>query len=244
MSVASRWKRGPALLNITDNKHAFFCIHEKSPIIYWLGLTLCFSDIRLPSNSHYQENGTLIKGNNMPLVSAVRKYEEASAWSRGTHDSVVKRAPPPLYSLLSLAWALPRCWSFLWPLGGGRVAAEQQSQIDHQEISRKLNSDMCCSLGTCVGCTVGSLGRCGWLERDTQAFQSPTPKPCSWVVNLSQRYVSVDDGIPLFVLPTPHVLGCYRLPPRYVSLLFKTKGNKAINCVVCRKYGHSVWEML
>lgn len=48
--------------------------------------------------------------------------------------------------------------------------------------------------------------------------------------------------------------GCYLLPPCYVSLLFKTKGNKAINCVFssdlyfalyCRdlpQYGHKQWQ--
>lgn len=66
-----------------------------------------------PSNSHYREHCTLIRGNNKPLVSTARKYEEASARTKGTRDSVEKNLPPYALSCLSP----PLCQSFLWPLG-------------------------------------------------------------------------------------------------------------------------------
>lgn len=169
MSVAWRQIRGLALLKITDNKRAF-CIHEKSPIMYWLSLThSVFQWLTPRSNSHYREHCTLIKGNNKPLVSAARKYEEASARSRGTHDSVVKKCsaslllsaflcfnPPPL-SVLPVTSR--KAW---WQ--GDREATEQQSKSDYQGISQKLNSV------SFTGGHVLQFGDSGPVEWDTHAF--------------------------------------------------------------------------
>lgn len=169
MSVAWRQIRGLALLNTTDNKRAF-CIHEKSLIIYWLGLTLCLGDLRLPLIP--------ITGNTVPLSRETISHLSVQLGNMRKHlpgpEELMtlwwKSAPPPSFCLPSLASALPLCQSSLWPLGrrGGKVAVavwtEQQSQSDHQGISQKLNSAsstggrvfMCRSLGICVGCTGGS----------------------------------------------------------------------------------------
>lgn len=93
LSVAWRQIRGLALLNITYNKRPFLHPWE---ISYYLLTHPVFQLLPTPSNSHYREHCTLIEGNNKPLVSAARKYEEASARSWGTHDSVVKKCPASL----------------------------------------------------------------------------------------------------------------------------------------------------
>lgn len=174
--VAWRQIRLLALLNTTDNKRAF-CIDEKSPIIYWLSLTLCLSDLRLPLIP--------ITGNTVPLSRETISHLSAQQENMRKHlpgpEELItlwwKSAPPPSASLLlpspppphPLASALPLCQSSLWPLGrrggnSGVEATEQQSESDHQGISQKLcfasstggRVSTCCSLGMCVGCTGGS----------------------------------------------------------------------------------------
>lgn len=106
LSVASRQIRGLALyLNTTDSNwflyFLFFFKSIRNVLLTLDSVSRCVSvtwaSFLIP---HYWEHCILIKGNNKPLVGTVRKYEEASASFRGTHDSVVKMAshndPPPL----------------------------------------------------------------------------------------------------------------------------------------------------
>lgn len=131
MSVAWRQTKGLALLNSTDNNCAF-CIHEKSPIIYWFSLTLCLGDLRLPLIP--------ITGNTVPLSRETISHLSAQQENMRKHLSGpeelmtlwCKSAPPPSFCLPSLTLALLLCQPSLWPLGGrgGRVAVVVWSQLN------------------------------------------------------------------------------------------------------------------
>lgn len=162
-----------------------------------------------------------------------------------------KSVPPPFYCLPSLASALPLCQSSLWPPGrcGGKETTTQQSESDHQGISQKLNSVTftwrhVLQFGNVLDAQVGVQGGVFGWSGTPMLFSHPpqalllSRKPVIEIC-LCRWWHST-----FFFFFKACVLGCYLLPSCYVSLLFKTKGNKAINFVVCGEYGHSVWETL
>lgn len=189
MSVAPRQIRGRALLNTTDNitrllhpwEISHYLLTPSHPVSRWL---------TPPSNSHYQEHCTLITGNNKPLVSAARKYEEASAWSRGTHDSVVKKrsaslllsalprfSPPPLPVLpVTSGKAQWQRWR-----GGNRAAGKIWSSGDESEIERRfVHGGHVLQFGDAQVEEKGGL--LGWSETPALSHlpppnRSPAPEP-------------------------------------------------------------------
>jgi len=118
-SVARRQIKGLALLNSTDNICAF-CIHEKSPIIYWFSITLCLGDLRLPLIP--------ITGNTVPLSRETISHLSALQENMRKHLPGLKAGEKaPSFCLPHLASALP----FVSPpcdLYEGVVAAEATAQ--------------------------------------------------------------------------------------------------------------------
>lgn len=165
-----------------------------------------------------------------------------------------KKAPPLLSALLALAVYF--CQSSLWPLGRHRgsrincIAKLIWSSGDKPLIEScslhwgQYFREMACACKAWVAIRkddyldTGSGTPMVYCLAPPNSSRDPVPYSCHKDMSLSMM------ASDFFFLPAAPVRGCYLFPLCCVSLLFKTKGNKAINCVVCRRYGHSVWETL
>lgn len=103
-TVARRQIRGLALLNSHDNNCAF-CIHEKSPIIYWFGLALCLGDLRLSLIPITRNTVPLSRETISHLSVLLEKWgsiclDRRNSWLCGEKALCL---PPPVCPLLVLA---------------------------------------------------------------------------------------------------------------------------------------------